>query len=96
MPCPSLRLVFSQAWPSTLVRGSTLASHSSSLSACASPEADGSAPSAPCASAARGARDCRRSDAIAAVMQVRPLSVVSGTAGSSSFGRSAFADSGWL
>jgi hypothetical protein len=48
------------------------------------------------ASAAGGARDCHRSDAIAAVMQVRPLSVVSGTAGSRPFGRLAFADSVWL
>ena len=47
-------------------------------------------------STAGGARDCRRSDAVAAVMQVRPLSVVSGIAGSSPFGRSAFGWSGWL
>ncbi len=32
----------------------------------------------------------------AAVMQVRPLSVVSGTAGSSPFGRSPFGPLGWL
>ena len=36
------------------------------------------------------ARDCRRSSASAAVMQVRPLPVASGTAGSSLFGRSPF------
>lgn len=47
-------------------------------------------------SAVRRARDCRRRNARAAVMQVRPLSVVSGTAGSNPFGRWAFADSGWL
>lgn len=47
-------------------------------------------------SAAATARDCRRSDAIAAVMQVRPLSVSSGTAGWSPFGRSAFGPLGWL
>jgi len=47
-------------------------------------------------STAGGARDCRRSDAVAAVMQVRPLSVSSGTAGSSQFGCSPFGRSGWL
>ena len=40
MPCPSLRLVLSQAWPNSPVRDSKLASHSSSLSAGASPEAN--------------------------------------------------------
>ena len=48
------------------------------------------------ASAAGGARDCGRSDAIAAVMQVRPLSVVSGIAGWSPFGRPPFGGSRWL
>lgn len=47
-------------------------------------------------SAARPARDCRRSDCRADVMQVRPPSVVSGTAGSSPFGQSPFGDPGWL
>ena len=47
-------------------------------------------------SMAGGARDCRRSDAIAAVMQVRPLSVSSGTAGSSPFGCPPFGGLGWL
>lgn len=47
-------------------------------------------------SAVGRARDCRRSDAIAAVMQVRPLSVVSGIAGWSPFGRSASGTPGWL
>ena len=47
-------------------------------------------------STAATARDCRRSGAGAAVMQVRPLSVVSGTAGSSPFGQSPFGDPGWL
>ena len=92
MPCPSLRLVMSQAWPSSLVRDSKVAGHSSPLSARALPETHGQAPSA---SAAGGAGDCRRSDAPAAVMQVRPLSVVSGAAGSSPFGRSPFGRSGW-
>jgi len=92
MPCPSLRLVLSQAWPNSLVRDSKLASHSSPLNAGASPETYGQAPSA---SAAGGARDCRRSDAPAAVMQVRPLPVVSGTAGSSPFGQSPFDGPGW-
>lgn len=41
------------------------------------------------------ARDCRRSDGRAAVMQVRPLSVMSDTAGSSPFGRSPFGGLGW-
>lgn len=93
MPCPSLRLVLSQAWPNSLVRDSKVASHSSPLSAGASPETYRRAPSA---SAAGGARDCRFSDGRAAVMQVRPLSVVSGVAGSRPFGRSAFGWSGWL
>ena len=93
MPCPSLRLAMSQAWPSSLVRDSKVAGHSSPLSAGALPETYGRAPSA---SAAGGARDCRRSDAPAAVMQVRPLSVVSGIAGLSPFGRSAFGPLGWL
>ena len=93
MPCPSLRLVLSQAWPNSLVRDSKVAVHSSPLNAGASPETYGRAPSA---SVAGGARDCRRSDGRAAVMQVRPLSVVSGIAGLNPFGRSVFADSGWL
>jgi hypothetical protein len=50
----------------------------------------------PGTSAARGARDCRRSNGHAAVMQVRPLSVSSGIAGSSPFGRSPFGPLGWL
>lgn len=49
-----------------------------------------------CTSWAGPARDCRRSDAPAAVMQVRPLSVSSGTAGWNPFGGSAVATSGWL
>ena len=93
MSCPSLRLVLSQAWPNSLVRDSKLASHSSPLSAGALPETHGRAPSA---SAAGGARDCGRSDAPAAVMQVRPLSVSSGVAGSSPFGQLPFGWSGWL
>ena len=93
MPCPSLRLAMSQVSPSSLVRDSQVAGHSSPLSVGALPESHGRAPSA---SAAGGTRDCGRSDGRAAVMQVRPLSVSSGSAGSSPFGRSAFADSGWL
>ncbi len=93
MPCPSLRLVLSRTWPNSLVRDSKLASHSSSLSAGALPETYGRALSA---SAAGGARDCRFSDGRAAVMQVRPLSVVSGTAGSSPFGPSPIGTLGWL
>ena len=93
MPCPSLRLAMSQAWPRSLVRDSKVAGHGSPLSAGALPETYGRAPSA---SAAGGARDCRRSDTPAAVMQVRPLSVVSGTADSSPFGQSPFGDPGWL
>lgn len=46
-------------------------------------------------SAVGRARDCRRSDAIAAVMQVRPPSVSSGTGGWSPFGRSTFGPLGW-
>jgi hypothetical protein len=48
------------------------------------------------ASPAGPARECRRSNAPAAVMQVRPLSVSSGTAGSSPFGRSPFGPSEWF
>jgi hypothetical protein len=47
-------------------------------------------------SAAGPARDCRRRSALAAVMQVRPLSVSSGIAGLSPFGRSAFGPLGCL
>ena len=47
-------------------------------------------------SAARCVRDCGHRSASAAVMQVRPLSVVSGTAGWSLFGRSTFGLLGWL
>ncbi len=48
------------------------------------------------ASTAGLVRDCRRRNASAAVMQVRPLSVSSGTAGWSRFGRSPFGPLGWL
>jgi len=93
MPCPSLRLAMSQALPSSPIRDSKVAGHSSPLSAGAVPETYGPVQSA---SAAGCARDCRRSDAIAAVMQVRPLSVSSGIAGWSPFGCSPFGGSGWL
>ena len=93
MPCPALRFVMSQALPTSLVRDSKVAGHSSPLSAGALPETHGQAPSA---SAAGGARDCHRSEARAAAMQVRPLSVSSGTAGSSPFGYSTFGRLGWL
>ena len=93
MPCPSLRLAMSQAWASSLVRDSKVAGHSSPLSVGALPETHGRAPSA---SGAGGARDCRFSDGRAAVMQVRPLSVVSGIAGWSPFGRPPFGGSRWL
>ena len=48
------------------------------------------------ASAARCVRDCGRRGASAAVMQVRPLSVVSGSASSNPFGRSPDGTSGRL
>jgi hypothetical protein len=48
------------------------------------------------ASAARYVRDCGHRSASAAVMQVRPPSVSSGTAGSSPFGCSPFGRLGWL
>ena len=92
MPCPSLRLAMSQALPSSLICDSKVAGHSSPLTAGVVPETYGPVQSA---SADRGARDCRRSDAIAAVMQVRPLSVSSGIAGSSPFGQLPFGDPGW-
>ena len=47
-------------------------------------------------SAASCERDCGRRSGSAAVMQVRPLSVSSGTAGSSPFGQWPFGRSGWL
>jgi hypothetical protein len=47
-------------------------------------------------SSAGRARDCRRSDGRAAVMQVRPLLVVSGIDGSNLFVRSPFGTFGWL
>jgi hypothetical protein len=93
MPCPSLRLAMSQALPSSPIRDSKVAGHSSPLSAGAVPETYVRVQSA---SAAGCARDCRRSSARAAVMQVRPLSVVSGTAGFSRFGCSPFGRLGWL
>jgi len=93
MPCPSLRLAMSQALPSSLIRDSKVVGHSLPLSDGVVTETYGRVQSA---SAAGCARDCRRSDAPAAVMQVRPLSVVSGTAGWSPFGRSPFAGLGWL
>lgn len=93
MPCPSLRLAMSQALPSSLICHSKVAGHSLPLSAGAVPETYGRPQSA---SADRDARDCRRSDAPAAGMQVRPLSVSSGTVGSSPFGQLPFGGLGWL
>ena len=43
MPCPSLRLAMSQAWPCSLVRDSKVAGHSSPLNAGALPETHGQA-----------------------------------------------------
>ena len=92
MPCPSLRLVLSPAWPNSLGRDSKVAGHSSPLRVGASPETYGHGPSA---SAADCVRDCGRRSAPAAVMQVRPHSVSSGVAGSSPFGRSPFGTARW-
>lgn len=92
MPCPSLRLAMSRALPSSLICDSKVAGHSSPLTAGLVTETYGRVQSA---SAAGCARDCRRRNASAAVMQVRPPSVVSGIAGWSPFGRSPFGGLGW-
>jgi len=90
VPC-SLSQAFGGAWPNSVVHGSNELDRSRPRSATPAPETYGPTPGA---SAAGGARDCRRGDAFAAVMQVRPLSVVSGVAGSSPFGCSPFGRSG--
>ena len=93
MPRSSLPQALCRTWPNSVVHGSNELDRSWPHSATAAPETYGPTPGA---SAAGGARDCRRSDARAVVMQVRPLSVVSGAAGSSPFGCSPFGRSGWL
>ena len=93
MPCSSFPQALCRAWPDSVVHRSEVVRRSWPPRASAAPEAYGLTPSA---SAAANARDCRLGNAGAAVMQVRPLSVVSGAAGSSPFGRSAFGRSGWL
>ena len=62
----------------------------------AGPRVGVSGPSTEVAPRAGITRDCRRGYARAAVMQVRPLSVSSGTAGLSPFGRSVFGPLWWL
>jgi hypothetical protein len=93
MRCSALPQALFRAWPNSVIHSSNELDRSWPHSPTAAP---GTYWPTPGASAAGCVRDCRRSDAPAAMMQVRPLSVVSGTAGSSPFGRSAFADSGWL
>ena len=93
MPCPSLPQAFCRARPDAVVLGPQVRGRKGPLSAGRALETYRLTPGA---SAAAGARDCRRRNARAAVMQVRPLSVVSGTAGSSLFGQSPFGDPGWL
>ena len=93
MPCSSFPHSLCRAWPNSVVHGSNGLRCSWQRSATAVPETYGPTSGA---SATGGARDCRRSDGRAAVMQVRPLSVSSGTAGSNPFGRPTFGDPGWL
>jgi len=93
MLCSSLLQALSRAWADSLVHGAEVVGRSWPHSAGAATETYTLTASA---SAAGGARDCRRRNAGAAVMQVRPPSVVSGVAGSSPFGRSPFGRSGWL
>jgi len=93
MPCSPLPQALSRAWPNSVVHQSKMVGRNESLSAGRAPGTYGLTPGAP---AAGDARDCHRRIARAAVMQVRPLSAVSGEAGSSPFGCSPFGRSGWL
>jgi len=93
MPCSFLPQALCRAWANSVVPRSKMVGRNGSLSAGRAPETYGLTPSGP---AAGGSRDCRRHDIRAAVMQVRPLSVVSDAAGSSPFSRSPFGRSGWL
>jgi hypothetical protein len=86
----------STRWPTPLRRRGHMPAAVRQAQAPATAEAKPARQRAVGASTAGVARDCRRSEAGAAVMQVRPLSVVSGTAGSSPFGQSPFGDPGWL
>ena len=93
MPCSSYRQALSQPCPNSLAHSSN------GLGRCwphsTRTGAETYRPTAS-ASATGGARDRQRRNARAAVMQVRPLSVVSGAAGSSPFGSSPFSRSGRL
>ena len=93
MPCSSYRQAPSRAWPNSLAHGWRALGRSRPHRLRTAPETYRPTSNA---SASGRARDCRRSDGRAAVMQVRPLSVVSGAAGSSPFGCSPFGRSGWL
>ena len=93
MTCSSLPQALGRAWPNSVVHDSNELDRSWPHSASTAPEAYGLTA---CGSAAGDARDCRRRNAAAAVMQMRPPSVVSGTAGSSPFGCSPFGRLGWL
>ena len=93
MPYSSLRQALSRTCPNSLVHCSKVVGRSGPRSVGVSLETYGLTASAP---RAGSARDCRHRDGCAAVMQVRPLSVVSGSAGSSLFGCSPFGRSGWL
>jgi len=93
MPCSALPQALGRAWPNSVVHGSNELDCSWPHSATPAPETYGLTPGAP---AAGGARDCRRRNARAALMQVRPLSVGSGAAGSSPFGCSSVGRSGWF
>ncbi len=93
MHCTSPRQALNQACPNSLAHGSNKLGRSWPQRPRTAPETYGLTPGA---SAAGDARDCRRGDGRAALMQVRPLSVVSGVAGSSPFGCAALGRSGWL
>ena len=86
----------STRWPRPLLRRDHVPAAVRQAEAPASAETKPARQRAVGASTAGVARDCRRSEARAALMQVRPLSVASGTAGPSPFGQSPFGDPGWL
>ena len=86
----------STRWPTALLRRGHMPAAARQAEAPATAGARKARQRTACTSAAGPARDGRRSDARAAVMQVRPLSVVSGLSGWSPFGRPPFGTSGWL
>ena len=91
MPYSSLRQALCRALPDLVVHCSKVVGRCGPHNVGATPETYRLTASAP---RAGGARDWRRSDAGAVVMQVRPLSVVFGSAGSFPFGCAPFGRSG--